>query len=223
MPGELFRLIRCCIKNGRSVSNNYQPDDGSSHEHFVSVLEEDESILSASKDEETKRAGPAEAKSASGPAEADGHNVYRGNIANRFATLSVDSNTGDVGADDEDDDKDDDDAEIVLPDPRGPSEVITRWHGPKRLFAPLLTRVDGLYTVLEFLHEVCTMRQHLKSVWQAYAAGKIDLVTASVTTNTGLETLQEADEDIMNDVVPLFDGFESMLATLLVALEAGIH
>jgi hypothetical protein len=83
------------------------------------------------------------------------------------------------------------------------------------LFTLEISKSEGLAMAMAFLSDVHSVREHVKALWTDYKAGKIDLLTASVTTNTALELLSRQHEDLVKTVLPFFDNDARLLGVEL--------
>lgn len=79
---------------------------------------------------------------------------------------------------------------------------------------------EAVSAVVMFFEDVETIRQHIDKLWRDYKHGDVDLVTASVTTNTALELLRGPHDDLMRVVLPVFDhNREKMIWFTFVAMQ----
>lgn len=114
-------------------------------------------------------------------------------FVNRFKELAVqDSGEGDAEEEEEE--------ELVdLLSPSGGVKVE-----PGVSFSVEYTMWEALEDLTDFFMEVEAIRNLIKASWDDYLEGKIDLVTASVTTNTALEMIRINHEAIAVNAMPFF-------------------
>ncbi|KAF2703036.1 hypothetical protein K504DRAFT_452005 [Pleomassaria siparia CBS 279.74] len=81
-------------------------------------------------------------------------------------------------------------------------------------------RVEGMqedfFAFLLLLHDLNRLRNEVKTAWEGYKQGLIDLVAASITTNTAVD-LARAMEDDMKDTLQKYGGAPTMLDMYYVA------
>lgn len=56
---------------------------------------------------------------------------------------------------------------------------------------------DLLFAIFCLFDDCCSIRQYILEVWSEYKTGKLDLISASVTTNTAFEQARRAEEDFI--------------------------
>jgi hypothetical protein len=76
---------------------------------------------------------------------------------------------------------------------------------PKSTFEPEMLEVEAVNAIVMFLGDMERVRLHIEALWKDYKTGKIDLITAAVTTNTAIELLQRPHDELMQRVMPQFN------------------
>jgi len=80
-------------------------------------------------------------------------------------------------------------------------------------FEPELVVMEAISAIVMFLGDMERVRAYLGGLWRDYKSGKIDLITASVTTNTAIEILQRPHDQLMRRVTPVFgNNFQKMVS-----------
>ncbi|WVQ98197.1 hypothetical protein IAU59_005319 [Kwoniella sp. CBS 9459] len=91
--------------------------------------------------------------------------------------------------------------DIFVPEPSGrPPDAPTRV-----TFAPEPDVEELVVRMLAFFEDMHDIRDEIIALWGGYKSGEIDLITASVTTNTALELLRSSHDDVVKTVLPAFD------------------
>jgi hypothetical protein len=105
-------------------------------------------------------------------------------------------------------DESEDDAEDV-PDIDIPRVVSSN---PNMSFEPEMVIMEAINAIVMFLGDMERTRVYLGGLWKDYKSGKIDLITASVTTNTAIDLLQRPHDELMRRVMPVFgNDFQRMI------------
>jgi hypothetical protein len=149
-----------------------------SHQHFVRVLGEVEAILEPHVVRKTpitpltNPSAPAVAPISATPVDA--------RLVNRFAELNCAAHDQDTADEDELET-----IHILTP----ATTALTRPSSDAR-FAPERDRLEALGEVLDFLLRVREVRQEIQALWKRYRDGDVDLIPASVATNTALERIR---------------------------------
>ena len=79
-------------------------------------------------------------------------------------------------------------------------------------FEPEMVVMEAISAVVMYLGDMERVRAYLGGLWRDYKSGKIDLITASVTTNTAIEILRRPHDKLMKRVMPVFDNnFQKMI------------
>ncbi|WWC86002.1 uncharacterized protein L201_000873 [Kwoniella dendrophila CBS 6074] len=101
--------------------------------------------------------------------------------------------------------------DIYLPEPPCPPSAT-----PARIrCTPEPDQEELIIRVLAFFEDMHDIRDEIVAIWERYKSRQIDLITASVTTNTALELLKKPNEDIVKHVLPAFGGdFRLVIAIL---------
>lgn len=195
VPLAFMRLMLRCIRARTQMMKGFAdlPDTQGSnetHQHFIGVLQEVAAVLSPCVCSH-KTTNDEKSTKSDGPA-----------LDNQFSELHVEEG---MQAEEEED--------IALPTPTGPANTPTTI---RRHFAPQPTFFDAITTAFGFLVEVYHFRQDIRDIWTSYRELKVDLVVASVATNTSLEVLAKLHEDVVENALPFFNNDVSklMLATL---------
>ncbi|KAI9091296.1 hypothetical protein DFS34DRAFT_329689 [Phlyctochytrium arcticum] len=83
---------------------------------------------------------------------------------------------------------------------------------------------EVFFSVYCLFKDLANIRAFIQDLWKEYKAGKVDLVTASVTTNTALEMIHDLQEDFTT-LHPLIEDYASArdILYLSVALRRGEH
>ena len=177
-----MRLLRRIITAREEVMDNYKMIGDSKrygrHAHFIGVMEEVESVLR---------------NSLFGDCGDDDDKDRFNKLVNHLATLQS-SDDPRQGIEEPD---------IDLPEAPRPGGIGARLK-PKRTFVPETTEDDALFAILAFFDDFSSVEAYIVETWNAYLDEEIDLITASVTTNTALELLRGPHEDLVKNVFPAF-------------------
>ncbi|KAE8231227.1 hypothetical protein CF326_g3763 [Tilletia indica] len=186
------RLYRCIKLRMRTLQNFLGNPDWSTftHEHFINVLREVGSIL-----HEARAGTKAKAKAKAADEDED---TASGEVPNRFVSLDVldkceDDIVEDIGED----------------EAAGPASSAA----PSAAAAAAQAQFDlkqsideAVMSAMSFFVELFKMRKYLVLVWHHFKTGKTDLMTAALTTQIGLELLRQPHDELMDKVLPIFDG-----------------
>lgn len=71
-------------------------------------------------------------------------------------------------------------------------------------FSVEATQEEAAVQALAFFVDVHTLRDYIKGLWADYKSVKVNLVTASVTTNIAIQLLQKPHDQFVKEVLPLF-------------------
>lgn len=71
-------------------------------------------------------------------------------------------------------------------------------------FEPEMVMMEAINAIVMFLGDMERTRVYLGALWRDYKSGKIDLITASVTTNTAIQIMQRPHDKLMKRVMPVF-------------------
>ncbi|KAK0555304.1 hypothetical protein OC844_006076, partial [Tilletia horrida] len=83
------------------------------------------------------------------------------------------------------------------------------------------THEDAAAAAMDYLNEAMNVRRYIICTWIKYKEGSIDLVTAAIITNTALELLREAHDEVMPKILAHCNNdLECLMATFLPALYA---
>ncbi|WVW86532.1 hypothetical protein I302_108581 [Kwoniella bestiolae CBS 10118] len=177
IPSELMQLLDRCIQLRYSCLRWFSkiPNAStSSHAYFIDVLIDVYNIF-----DEHKKQDPSVTTTSHAPRSS----------TNRFAELEREE------LDDVEDLPD-----IFLPEPPRPSSTA-----PVHIrCAPELSQEEAVIRVLAYYEDMHDIRGEIISIWERYKSGKLDLITAAVTTNTALELIRKPYDDIVHSVLPLF-------------------
>ena len=84
---------------------------------------------------------------------------------------------------------------------------------PNVLFEPELVIMEAISDIVMFLGDMERTRLYLRALRKDYKSSKIDLITASVTTNTAIDLLQRPHDELMTRVMPMFgNNFQKMIS-----------
>ncbi|KAJ3044006.1 hypothetical protein HDV00_003534 [Rhizophlyctis rosea] len=176
-------------------------DSDISHWHFIEVLQDVEKILLPLRDDSEKAKSSAPAKiNNSGDSEGDDELAS----INPFSVLE--GATVEV-VDDQRSNRN------LLPEP---SRIASCQCNPfefshsKIRYNIVKDVQEELYLLFGFLDDLHAMREFLKSVWEEYRDGKVDLMSASLITNTAVELVHKQQEDLIN-TNPNFKEYAKML------------
>ncbi|WVF69661.1 hypothetical protein IAT40_004440 [Kwoniella sp. CBS 6097] len=103
--------------------------------------------------------------------------------------------------------------DIFVPEPSGPPPATARI-----TFAPEPDLDDLVIRMLAFFEDMHDIRDEIKALWNRYKSGEIDLITASVTTNTALELLRSSHDDVVKTILPAFDNDLGYLLAVILNL-----
>ncbi|KAE8221566.1 hypothetical protein CF319_g5097 [Tilletia indica] len=194
IPLELLQLLRRCIGLRLHTLKRFlsAPDYSTfTHKHFINVLREVGNILHDAREEalakklskinKTRKAGTDKQDMPS---------------QNRFGSLA------DLEVELEDDRSGEELSDIPLEQAR--REPGASVSAAKARFAPSETKEELLMAVLFFLADLHDIRKYILELWMDYNNGKVDLITASVTTNTALELIRKPEHKLMLRVLPHF-------------------
>ncbi|CEH15555.1 hypothetical protein CBOM_03854 [Ceraceosorus bombacis] len=204
IPSEVRTLVQRC-SNRRSAflraSAGNETYDKAGHDHFISVLEEVSAILGRASAGEAKSKNGA---SASGAQQKPGRTEVLETRASPLAGGSPSNNPYAPllnlfsGADEG----------TELPDVRLPgSKPAEGAKDPasEASFEVEMSRDFALLLLLSFYDDLHEVRQHIKTLWIDYREGRIDLITASVTSNAGLELLRKPHDEVMKIIALYYD------------------
>ena len=169
---------RCAEWSATSGMKNGSSNEG--HIHFIGILERAlERLSPLNKEQDSKKVTDAHSQITAQSAHASADHLT--SFTNRFEALNIE----------EDEELDD----IPLPKPakKGVSAnelksqkfELDRAEGPDYIFQRYCF-FDDLHLIQEFLQET----------WRSYKAGKVDLVTATLTTTVGMHLVKEEEERI---------------------------
>ncbi|PWN43479.1 hypothetical protein IE81DRAFT_365709 [Ceraceosorus guamensis] len=213
IPSEVRTLVQRC-SNRRSAflraSAGNETYDKAGHNHFISVLGEVSAIFG--------RAPAGEAKSNNG-ASASGAQQLPGRteVLETRASPLAGGPTSDnpyapllnlfSGADEG----------TELPDVRLPGTRPAEGAkdpASEASFEVEMSRDFALLLLLSFYDDLHEVRQHIKTLWIDYREGRIDLITASVTSNAGLELLRKPHDEVMKVIALYYDDWMAAGAAL---------
>jgi len=192
---------RCADWFGRMVRDKEEHEVNAKHRHFIDVLQ----IVLNNLESKPQVSDKKDAKPADGP----GTDVEDG-FSNMFDILSID------------DDALNESIETSL----NPSALHTSF---AQRTTPRSERYQFQYTDEEvyfalycFFEDLDKLRDYLDGLWAEYKDGEIDLITASITTNTAFELVQSAEKDF-NATFPLLNSYEeiSQVFYLLICILRG--
>ncbi|KAJ3173682.1 hypothetical protein HDU88_002771 [Geranomyces variabilis] len=182
VPERVFALARRAIRVRKSCaewfatlrnncSEKQEADSG--HWHFIQVLEEVVAMLTPLKRTDEPAAVPAASPE---PASDTGGDEM--GLENRYALLDVDE-------------LEEDDESSGLPEADSKEtvyEIQPEKEGEKDegVIFTLYCLFQDLHNIREFLHET----------WKAFRVGQLDLITASVTTNTAVDLVRNIQDDL---------------------------
>ncbi|PWN43458.1 hypothetical protein IE81DRAFT_322314 [Ceraceosorus guamensis] len=204
IPIEVRRLVRrCSIRRSRFLED--AADDAaycaSGHGHFIKVLEDVSKIFesSAVPDNNTKPTNAAEKRTF---CEAQSHNAFA-----TLANLADEEQGTDV-------------PDVFLP-------ASKPLKGQKDLadqasFEVEINKDYAITLLLSFYGDLNEVREHVRKLWIDYREGRIDLITAAVTSNTALELLREPHEEVMKTISTFFDEWRDALHPLYVARQGQV-
>ena len=69
---------------------------------------------------------------------------------------------------------------------------------------------DTEFAIFCLLEDLSHMRKYIRQIWQDYRSGTLDLISASVTTNTAIELMRQADQDF-RAIFPQLSNYELMI------------
>lgn len=190
---QLRRCIDLRVKRLNPLGNEHDVKR-QGHAHFIDILQEVARIFTAhmsSRAADTNKKGKSWVSS------------------NPFDALNSNRAT-----DDQHEEREEDVPDLALPEPPRPpgSKINTK----RAVYTPEIDLEEGLYRVLAFYTDVHEVRDYVKELWENYRDGKTDLISAAVTTNTALELLRKPHEDLVKNVLPLFqNGIPHLLLLLM--------
>lgn len=103
--------------------------------------------------------------------------------------------------------------DIQLPEPLRPSN--SKISALQLMFDLEETWESAIIDLLIFYADMHDVRDYIKALWVDYRDGKQDLVTAAVTSNTALELMRLAHDEMVKQTMP---GFNNSLGMALSAL-----
>ena len=197
IPANLVRIGRRCIERRKQVGLEL---DGRSeavpggHRHFISVLEQTVDLL----ERHSSRSSSTSSRSPSGPSSIDVE------TSNPFSVLKDDEALNQP--------------ELDLPKPPScPDGSRT-----PATFSLVLSRDDSVFQAVLFVVDLCKVRWHLQEVWRDYKAKKLDLVTASLITNTALELLRKPHDVFVRTAVPPWGSLRALIIPTLQKMAHGV-
>lgn len=207
IPLELVQLLKRCIRLRKRACDKFASMAGipelakDGHEYFVTILNDVLALLEPQVDAARKAAATT------GTSQKEKEEKDKDEIpsSNRFAGLKLD-----------DTDEAEDMADIDLPRPPNSTAGTI-----KMSFSIELDRDEGLVRALTFFSDVASLRAHFKELWNDYAEGSVDLITASTVTNTGIELLRKPHDSLVLRVLPLWSGDLRAMYTDLFAILSG--
>jgi hypothetical protein len=93
---------------------------------------------------------------------------------------------------------------------------------PNMSFEPEMVVMEAISAMVMFLGDMERVRGDLEGLWKDYKSGKIDLITASVTTNTAIEILQRPHDQLMKRIMPVFGNDFQKMITMTFGLLRGL-
>ena len=95
--------------------------------------------------------------------------------------------------------------------PMGPVSGSTQTqHQPQTRYQMESSEGDTQFAIFCLLEDLGHMRKYICQIWQDYSSGTLDLISASVTTNTAIELIRRAEEDFVT-VFPELSTYELIL------------
>lgn len=101
-----------------------------------------------------------------------------------------------------------------------PEIALSSVDGAHDTYGIAMDREEAINRAMVFFGDIKAIREHLDSVWRDYLARKVDLITASVMTDTAIEILQKTHDEFAFQILPHFDGIQDLMDALLDELEA---
>lgn len=93
----------------------------------------------------------------------------------------------------------------------------------EEIFVVEMSEDEARIRLFAFFEDVAAIRAHLRAVWASYRAGEINLMTASVVTNTALQLLEEPHKHVSRHILPTLGGLFAALTTLWEAVQGDFH
>lgn len=212
IPTEVMQLIRRCIALRHSCLKRFLlvPDGlTKTHEFFIKILRQVYTILQTHRDTPWLDL-PVGVDPNDEAAVAAWHASVQANVKpprNYFATLAE---LDEAAAEHSEE----------LPDiqlPVVPRAADSHTSAEKVLCDLEEDMQSAAMELLVFISDMTDVRSYIKTLWTDYRDHKIDLLTASVTSNTALELLRRPHDEVMARVGPLLSvpGVPSMAGILL--------
>ncbi|KAA6408554.1 MAG: hypothetical protein FRX48_07636 [Lasallia pustulata] len=192
MPFGVLRVVERAVDARQRCSAWFQKtgvmQDAASterHLHFIDVLQSALGILKPCCETSTpnRQAQTQDAKSTSSTSAVLG--VPRDSLSNRFQALGVE------------------DVEDVLDITVADCGAMKAKQSSKKESAcevfelDLNNEIDSTFDVFCFFEDLHRIQDFLKETWKSYKAGKVDLLTATATTNAAIRLVSQAEEDII--------------------------
>ncbi|KAK0518686.1 hypothetical protein OC835_007765, partial [Tilletia horrida] len=211
IPIQLLQLLRRCIRLRAAVFKNKlsNPDLSTiTHGHFIDVLRATGHVLHEARE---KRLDLDLRKAANARGNAQQPERAPKGSDNRFASLS--------DLIEEIDEKEEMESMIHLGHPAPPQGAAVLATHAK--FDIEDTHEDAAAAAMDYLNEAMNARRYIICTWIKYKEGSIDLVRAAIITNTALELLREAHDEVMPKILAHCNNdLECLMATFLPALYA---
>ncbi|KNE63548.1 hypothetical protein AMAG_19018 [Allomyces macrogynus ATCC 38327] len=173
------RASSCALPHASPQMEATGEDEDAKHAHFISVLEKVVEFLEPRCVASKRRVARQTASSSTlEPVSSDAKTLN-----NLFAVLSpfddVDATSND-GDRDECDDVDAHELETVLETIGAPRRPAVRYQAERAAF-------ETWFAIHKLSLELANIRHSLRETWAKYRDGKLDLITASLVTNTALD------------------------------------
>lgn len=189
---------RCAEWFKQTVKDKDQHAVNVGHRHFIEVLETVLRYLEANETPHAPNAVPltANERSLNITAEKDA----LGDTQNMFSTLSIDEEDLEASME----------PQMLMP----PSKSIDQPTASGDLkYEYTHTDEEVYFALFCFFDDLAAWREYLSDLWTRYKNGSVDLITASVTTNTAFELVQRAEKDLISTFQKL-DNYEKISGLL---------
>ena len=189
---------RCAEWFAQTAKDREQHAVNVGHCHFIEVLETVLHYLEANETQYATNAVPlpANKRSLNFTAENDG----LGDTQNMFSTLSIDEEDLETSME----------PQLLMP----PSKPIDQPTASANLkYEYTRTDEEVFFALFCFFDDLSALRGYLSDLWTRYKNGSVDLITASVTTNTAFELVQRAEKDLIS-TFQMLDNFEKVSGLL---------
>jgi len=209
VPQVVLRLLDRAIALRKRCADwfQFQPatadvvSDNSKHSHFIGVLESVLQILhpkSASKSTDSAPQSNGAPPSTNSASKSD-HELDK--LANFYDILSID---------------DTDSIETPMTETatdNAASRKNTSAQPRKVIYEAEVTEEEVCFAMVCFFNDLHHLRMFLQNLWQQYHRGTLDLMTASVTTNTAINLVRRAEQDLFT-TYPTLESYEKILMNL---------